>query len=69
VASGRERRPLDRQQAWTYVPAALSLLAGLPRILGKRFLIRTLRRRVPDRAFAHLISAPPMKTTVASRGC
>jgi GT2 family glycosyltransferase len=59
VATLRDRSALDRRQAWMYVPSGLSLLVALPEMLWKRYLIRTLRRKVSDRALASLMSPPP----------
>lgn len=59
VLALRDRRPNDRRLAFAYAGAGASLLALTPEMLWKRFLIRTLRRRVSDRSLAPLISPPP----------
>jgi GT2 family glycosyltransferase len=55
----RERGRLCRQQALAYIPAGLSLIAHMPEMLWKRFQIRTLRARLPERAFADLVTPQP----------
>jgi GT2 family glycosyltransferase len=59
VFSGRECQVLDRRQAVAYLGAGLSLLANIPGMLWKRLQNRKIRRRAPDRAFAHLITPHP----------
>lgn len=46
---------------WAYVRAAASLLRLLPHALGERYRVRTARRPMPERSFAHLIPRPPAK--------
>jgi GT2 family glycosyltransferase len=55
------RRDRDWKKAAAYVRAGFSLLAGTPEMLRKRFQIRTRRRLVRERAFAHLITPGPLR--------
>jgi GT2 family glycosyltransferase len=59
VAALQERTVTDWRQALAYIPSGLSLVARLPEMLYKRMQNRWLRRKISDRAMAHLISPVP----------
>src|SRR5207249_3873453 len=55
------RGRLRAADGWAYVKAAVSLMILLPHAVAERYRIRTTRRPVPERTFAHLIQSPPAK--------
>src|SRR5437660_973856 len=57
VLRDNNRGPVRAAHGLAYLRAAGSIVRLLPATLIERYRVRTVRRTVPDRAFAHLIES------------